>query len=69
MAEWDTRYNEKRPWGRDGLAITQDNIEASRARYEAMKAAERNQATPEQMALLRDADAAIQRGLEEEDRG
>lgn len=65
MSEWQT-YREGSGFGKGVTVVTQDNIEASQARYEALKAAERNRATPEQLALLRDADAAINRGLEQE---
>ncbi len=46
---------------RDTL-VTEDNIEASKARWEAIKAVQAGRATPEQRKLLQDLDAAIARG-------
>ncbi len=48
--------------------ISEDNIRASKTRYEAMKAVKSGRATPEQLALLRDLDAALQRAIKRERR-
>ena len=42
--------------------VTEDNIEASKVRYQAMQAIKSGTATLEQKKLLADLDAAIQRG-------
>lgn len=53
-------FNEKNPWGKEAVAISEDNITASTARHEAIKAMKERRATPEQRALVLEADAAIQ---------
>ncbi len=65
------KFNEKRPWGRKGTPVQGDNIDFSKDRWEATKAARRGKATPEQRALVEETDQVIQEALglmeEEED--
>ncbi len=57
-------YNEKRPFGRGATIVGGDNIEFSRERRQAIIAVKANRATPEQRALVEDADRIIQECLE-----
>lgn len=50
--------------GKD-VFVSEDNIMASKVRYEAIKAFKENRATAEQMKLLQDLDAAMQRARRE----
>lgn len=61
-ASW-ADYNEKRPWGRKGTPVRGDNIDFSRERWEATKAARQNRATPEQRALVEETDQIMQEAL------
>ncbi len=62
---WDPKpFNEKRPFGRGATIVGGDNIEFSRVRREAIIACKNNRASPEQRALVMEADAVIQECLE-----
>ena len=62
---WDSApYNEKRPFGRGATVVGGDNIEFSRERRTAIIAVKAGRATPEQRALVEDADRIIQECLE-----
>ena len=65
---WDPKpFNEKRPFGRGATIIGGDNIEFSRMRREAIIACKTGRATPEQRALVSEADAIIRECLEGSD--
>lgn len=49
---------------RGDTIVTEDNIYASKARWEAIKAVQANKATPEQIALVRDADRVMKEAME-----
>ncbi len=64
VAGWDSKpFDEKRPFGK-GTIVGGDNIEFSRVRREAIIACKNNRATPEQRALVLEADAIIHECLE-----
>jgi hypothetical protein len=56
--EW-TPYNEKKPFGHTDAVVTKDNEYYSKKRVEAYAAAQRGQASPEQMLLIEDTDRVM----------
>lgn len=59
-AGWDPApFNEKNPWGKGSTVVTEDNIAASKVRTAAIRAMVAGNATPEQTALVREADAVM----------
>lgn len=57
-------YNESSPFGREATVIGGDNIQHSKTRWEAVKAMRQGRATPEQVALVQEADHVVQIALE-----
>ena len=53
-------FNEENPWGRGATVVTEDNVQASRIRDQAIIAVKARTATPEQYALVAETDAAMQ---------
>jgi len=68
----DLKYDEKNPWGKAGpgstiVTIGGDNIEFSEMRRNAIQAVKSRTATPEQHALVREADTLYQRAIRGEE--
>ena len=59
-------FSSENPWGKGATVVTADNVMYSRVRQEAIMAMRQNRATPEQQALVYEADAAIQFALQTE---
>lgn len=59
-------FSAENPWGRGATVVTPDNVVHSRVRQEAIMALRKGTATPEQQALVHEADAAIQSALRSE---
>ncbi len=59
-------FSAEAPWGRGATVVTEDNVIHSRVRHAAIMAMRQGRATPEQAALVYDADAAIQMALKTE---
>ncbi len=56
----NTAYNEKDPWGRDGIAIEGKTIADGRELYLATQAVKNHTATPEQYAIVQGTDNLMQ---------
>ena len=64
MAEW-AKFNEKHPWGRDGVAITGKTITDGAELRDAVRAKQNGVATPEQEAIVMGTDLLVQQLLDE----
>ena len=63
VAGWaEGKFNERKPFGK-GTVVGGDNIEFSQQRWEAIKAVKSRTATPEQAALVLEADEKIQEAI------
>ncbi|MQB00202.1 MAG: hypothetical protein GEU78_07910 [Actinobacteria bacterium] len=63
-AGWDPKpFNEQNPFGKMSTVVRGDNIEFSRARVDAIRAVKSGRATPEQHALVAEADQVISDAL------
>lgn len=51
------------PWQSGDTVVTDDNVMFSQLRYDAIKAVKEGKATPEQIALVREADAKYQEAM------
>jgi len=61
---WDTHpYNERHPFGSKATVVGGDNIYFSRVRHEAIRAMKEGRATPEQAALVNEADVIMQEAV------
>ena len=47
------------PWAAGDAVVTEDNVMFSQLRYDAIKAVKEHRATPEQIALVREADKVL----------